>query len=507
MHRLARTAILAAGLLVPAVWAVSPGAQVAVIPFTPVVIDADNPRTPDCKAVGDIDGDGFPDVVIGSSEEDGIHWYRYPAWTKYAIRATGTYTTDMQVADVDGDGDLDVVVPRSDGLVWYENPRPSGDPAIAAWAGHLIGAAGAQHHDVEVGDIDGDGRPDVVTRPQGGGATNVWLQVTPTVWVRLVVGDDPGEGTALGDVDGDGDLDIAHNGVWLENPRPAGNLAASWPRHEFAPDAPLDVGVLVADLNGDGRNDLVLGPSESVDRPFVWYESATPRTGPWVAHVIDPAVSYFHTFKAADMDGDGDLDLVTAEMHQSSDPDEVSVYRNQGAGLAWSRQVVATTGSHNLRVADIGSDGDLDIVGANWSDGAPDSAVIRLWENGLAGDAAPEPARLALALNASVFQAGDTMTVLATLTPGSLPTPVDAYIVARLPDGTFLSLAGDGRLVPGLVPLVRGLAPFPFAGEIFRYTFAGGERAGTYAWMAALTVSGTAQIMGDADEDLFAIGP
>ena len=59
---------------------------------------------------------------------------------------------------------------------------------------------------------------------------------------------------------------------------------------------------------------------------------------------MDATVSYIHTFKSVDIDGDGDLDLVTAEMHQSDDPDEVSVYYNLGGGLTWSQQVLATSG-------------------------------------------------------------------------------------------------------------------------------------------------------------------
>ena len=91
-----------------------------------------------------------------------------------------------------------------------------------------------------------------------------------------------------------------------------------------------------------------------------------------------------HTFKAADMDKDGDLDLVTAEMHQSTDPDQVSVYRNNGDGRSWTQQVVATSGSHNLRIADIDRDGDIDIMGTNWNDSASDSAVVRIWRNNIA---------------------------------------------------------------------------------------------------------------------------
>ena len=57
-----------------------------------------------------------------------MFWYEYPAWTEHPIRASGSWTTDMQTGDVDNDGDLDVVIPNGSGLQWYENPRPGGDP-------------------------------------------------------------------------------------------------------------------------------------------------------------------------------------------------------------------------------------------------------------------------------------------------------------------------------------------------------------------------------------------
>ena len=212
------------------------------------------------------------------------------------------------------------------------------------------------------------------------------------MWLEGLANNDFGEGTALGDIDRDGDLDIAHNGFWLENPLPSGNILGAWPRHDIdSAWFDLRTGVLVADINGDGRNDVVLAPSESADGRFVWYEASNPKNGPWVEHLIDDSVSYFHTFKAADVDRDGDLDLVTAEMHQSDDPDEVSVYRNQGGGLAWLQQVIGTTGSHNLRIADIDRDGDIDVVGVNWHESAADGAAVTLWRNNLQAVGAPPP--------------------------------------------------------------------------------------------------------------------
>ncbi|MGB5890800.1 MAG: FG-GAP-like repeat-containing protein [Thermoanaerobaculia bacterium] len=343
--------------------------------FQHVVIDAANPTDPHCKTLGDIDGDGLLDALAASSAGGGMFWYEYPAWTEHAIRASGSWTTDMQVGDVDNDGDLDVVIPNGSGLQWYENPRPGGDPRTTPWTEHLIGASGANNHDVELGDVDGNGSLDVVTRNKTGSGTYFWKQESPTSWTRITISTGAGEGTALGDVDGDDDLDVAHNGYWVEQID-----ATTWSEHTIDGGWPDDAGVLVADIDGNGDNDVVLAPSESSGR-FSWFEADDPVNGPWTEHTIDSTVSYLHTFEAADMDRDGDLDLVTAEMHQSSDPDEVSVYLNEGAGLVWNQLIVATSGSHNVRVGDIGDDADIDIFGANWNDSAPNSAIIEMWEN------------------------------------------------------------------------------------------------------------------------------
>ncbi len=343
--------------------------------FQHVVIDATNPTNPHCKTLGDIDGDGLLDALAASSSGAGMFWYEYPGWSQHTIRASGSWTTDMQVGDIDNDGDLDVIIPNGSGLQWYENPRPGGDPRTDTWTEHLIGSGGANNHDVELGDVNGDGALDVVTRRKSDGVTLLWLQNSPTSWTQSTISSTDGEGTALADLDKDDDLDVVHNGFWVEQV-----TIDNWLEHTIDSNWSDDVGALAVDLNDDGNLDVVLGPSESSGR-LSWYETTDPVNGPWIEHSIDASVSYLHTFKAADMDRDGDLDLVTAEMHQSANPDEVSVYFNEGGGLTWDQLVVDTSGSHNLRVGDIGNDLDIDIFGANWNDGAPNSAVIEMWEN------------------------------------------------------------------------------------------------------------------------------
>jgi hypothetical protein len=97
--------------------------------------------------------------------------------------------------------------------------------------------------------------------------------------------------------------------------------------------------------------------------------------------VLEAEHDHAHAMGIGDMNGNGHLDIVVANMHQATAPQEVAVYVNQGHGREWVKHVVATTGSHNIALADIGSTGSLDIYGANWNDRASTGGAIELWIN------------------------------------------------------------------------------------------------------------------------------
>jgi hypothetical protein len=372
------------------------------IPFEHDIIDAHPPLNQWATSVGDINGDGQVDVVSSGAgpvdakttvNEGGLYWYEYPTWAKHVIDPKGYFSDDLQLVDVDGDGDLDIVVPedQSHEVRWYENPGPRGNPATDPWKVHVIGNYAKFHfeeaHDLEVADLNGDGKVDVIIanqkwlapRPVGQPQDVVFFQNSPDSWTPVVVSDTYGEGTCIADLNGDGRLDIVKAGWWLENPRDP--VHDKWVQHWFYHGWPDRAGVTVADINQDGRPDVVLSAADSKGR-LSWFEAPVdPRQEAWKEHLIQDHVDYVHTFKVADINLDGKPDVVFAEMQETAQK-RVGFFLNLGKGESWKLQVVANTGSHNIRVADVDHDGDIDIIGANWnSETDPHGAPLEMWRN------------------------------------------------------------------------------------------------------------------------------
>lgn len=357
--------------------AAAPGANVvaraAEIPFRYVLIDDDGPQDVWQKSTGDLNGDGRVDLIAGGRASGGLVWYENPEWTPHTIAPGGGHSTDGEVADVDRDGDNDLVSLTTSEIRWYENP---------GWKAHRIDVR--RLHDLEVADFDGDGDVDLVARDQGefghrGDVLHFYRQDSPTRWTHRAVEIPNGEGLATADLDRDGDSDVVLEKHWLEN---TGDFfGGPIPRHVYTTSWTYsNAFVATGDVNGDGRLDVVLSPSELAGRTYriSWFEApADPKSGNWAEHVVEDGVEAVHHFiGAADMDGDGDIDVATAEMHQGEDPDEVKIYVNGQRGRAWSKVVLATAGSHSMRLVDFDADGDVDLFGANHKGGK-----IELWEN------------------------------------------------------------------------------------------------------------------------------
>ncbi|RMH61310.1 MAG: T9SS C-terminal target domain-containing protein [Calditrichaeota bacterium] len=307
-------------------------------------------------AVGDLTGNGYPDIVVGSGNVDSsLVWYKNDKtpdvgpWTKNYLGGPAPYNYNVRIVDIDADNDLDIVDGMgddvasnsvgggviTDSLRWFENTVSGATQFLPHLIAHYSTPSG-----ISIGDFNGDNLIDVTAGSWVNSSYTFivneedvrwWSQGSGSVWTQqqIIQQSYVANGLATKDLDQNGTIDIIGAGYktnsidWWSNDGNGVFSSINTISSTFTQTRNVDV----ADVDGDGDWDIVAAADN--DNTIAWFENDGSQN--FTEHVVDNSFTYAYFVSTADLDGDGDTDLIGTAQNAN----ELSWWANEQAEKQW----------------------------------------------------------------------------------------------------------------------------------------------------------------------------
>ncbi|MCD4702018.1 MAG: VCBS repeat-containing protein, partial [Candidatus Aegiribacteria sp.] len=292
---------------------------------------------------------------------------------------TEPYSTD--VGDINGDGLPDIIaggIQADDFCVWFADGQ-------GGWIQETISSTPEDPIGTDIADIDGDGDLDILCATYIGGRILLYLNDggNPPQWTEVEIEHDfpGGHDVEAWDMDGDGDLDILGAGAtcdrvaWWRND---GGSPIQWVEQDIGTSVDYACRIQAVDLDCDGYIDVVASACEA-DKVVAWYGSGGSSPS-WTEQTVYYPIDGVHSVRACDVDMDGDPDLVVSAIEDGT----LLLFRNGGGSpVLWTREIIDNfSWCGYARAGDIDGDGDYDVIACSFSS----VSGAAWWENDGSGN-------------------------------------------------------------------------------------------------------------------------